>query len=32
MRFVFTDPRARDVFPDWDRLADDGRRAGKRDR
>jgi hypothetical protein len=22
-RFVFTDPRARDVFPDWDRVADD---------
>lgn len=22
-RFVFTDPRARDVFPDWDRMADE---------
>ena len=22
-RFVFTDPRARDVFPDWDRVADE---------
>jgi transcriptional regulator with XRE-family HTH domain len=22
-RFVFTDPRARDVFPDWDQLADE---------
>jgi transcriptional regulator with XRE-family HTH domain len=22
-RFVFTDPRARDVFPDWERVADD---------
>jgi transcriptional regulator with XRE-family HTH domain len=22
-RFVFTDPRARDLFPDWDRVADE---------
>ncbi|WP_329113203.1 helix-turn-helix domain-containing protein [Streptomyces sp. NBC_01353] len=22
LRFVFTDPRAREVFPDWDRVAD----------
>jgi transcriptional regulator with XRE-family HTH domain len=22
-RFVFTDPRARDVFPDWDKVADE---------